>query len=67
MKSSYQIEQEVRAARAEGRPVYYVAAEGWRWGVYIEPVFACREDADAEAERSSARGGARCFRVEVGT
>lgn len=67
MKSAYQVEQEVRAARAEGRPVWFVQAHGWRWGVYIAPVFACRKDAEAEAERCNARGDARHFSVEQGS
>lgn len=67
MKSSYQIAQEVRAARDAKRPIFYVQAHGWRWGVYIAPCFATREDAEEARERSEAAGGARSWTVEVGT
>lgn len=63
-KSDYQRENEVRAARAAGRPVYYVAVTGWRWGVYIAPSFADRREAEAEAARCNATGGG-CFSVEI--
>jgi hypothetical protein len=56
MKSSYQIAQEVKAARAKGLPIWYVEAEIWKWGVYIAPCFAEQEDAEAEAARCNARG-----------